>query len=83
LERWTAGMRNFVALLNNDILLQHVSLRITFFHFIVRNNLCKIFVVPSYLNSKAAKITFCCSVQIALFHFGTHILNDDVNECFN
>ena len=76
-------MRNFVALLNNDILLQHVSLRITFFHFIVRNNLCKILVVPSYLNSKAAKITFCCSVQIALFHFGTHILNDDVNECFN
>jgi hypothetical protein len=32
LERWIAGMYYIVVLLNNDILLQHVSLRITFFH---------------------------------------------------
>ena len=31
-DRWTAEMHHIVVLLNNDFLLQHVSLRITFFH---------------------------------------------------
>jgi hypothetical protein len=42
LERWKAGMHHIVAFLNNDILLQQLSLWTTFFQVLLRNNLRKI-----------------------------------------
>jgi hypothetical protein len=67
LERWTARMHLIVEFLNNDVLFQSRSLRITYFHISLRNNLRKI--ILSFPKSKIAGITFCCIVKVSLLLF--------------
>jgi hypothetical protein len=51
-------MHFIVVFLSNGNLFQWLSLRITFFRVSRRNNIRKI--IPSFPNSKTAKIIVCC-----------------------
>jgi len=83
LERWTSGMHHIVVLVNTEIIFYHLSLRIAFSTFILRNNPRQI--IPSYPNSKTAKITVCCIAQVTWIDFSTHIfyIMIDMNVCIS
>jgi len=70
LERRTAGMDHIVVLVKIEILFNHLSLRIEFSMFILRNNPRQI--IPSCPNSKTAKITVCCIAQVTWIDFSKH-----------
>lgn len=70
LESWTAGMPRSVVMFNNDIMFHNLSPLIKFFLCILHIKLRLIFLYNP--NSKTAKITVLCIVQVSRIDLKTN-----------